>query len=321
MTYSASRAASGQFLIRAALAAAIALPFAHPAAAAQMTARPLPPNARFAVGHRALGSDVIRRLTHSRKARAASKVAHFAYPYGLAADSRGNVYVTNFNANSVSLIAPSFHATKGVITQGLTSPISVAVDPLGYVFVGSVAGGNGYVTKFLAAQPVLSITANASVPSSIAVDEFDDLYIVGNGGIAADDPYGNSIFGLEYTGYNIISVAVGNGNVYGFLNDNYLVGNGSVLLRSGGLQAIVGPAGSVTPVGAACGDTLCWYSDSTNDTLTVSTGNGTNSTSLGYQPAGVAYDSLHKRVFVADPVNNTVHVYNPQTLALEKTIT
>ncbi|MBV9103453.1 MAG: hypothetical protein JO060_07660, partial [Candidatus Eremiobacteraeota bacterium] len=62
-------------------------------------------------------------------------------------------------------------------------------------------------------------------------------------------------------------------------------------------------------------------SDSTNDTLTVSTGNGTNSTSLGYQPAGVAYDSLHKRVFVADPVNNTVHVYNPQTLALEKTIT
>jgi DNA-binding beta-propeller fold protein YncE len=85
--------------------------------------------------------------------------------------------------------------------------------------------------------------------------------------------------------------------------------------------AIVGPAGAVTPVGSACGIRLCWYSDSSTDTLWVNNGSNTAEVSVGYDPGGVAFDELHNRVFVAGPLNNAVHVYNAQTLALEKTIT
>jgi len=318
-----SRAACGRLVLRTALVAAIALPAALPAVAAQEMARPLQPSARFAQARSHVsGSALAQRLIHSHRAHRAAKTAHFNFPYGLAADAFGNVYVTNYEANTVSVIGANLKATAGIITQGLSLPISIAVDPVGSVFVGNATSSStGYITKFTNAQPVLTIETNATDPGSIAVDQFDDLYIISYGGIAADDAYGNSIFASEYAGYNLYAVAVGNTGVYAFNDNSYLFGNGSYLLRTDGLQSIVGPAGAVAPAGAACGDGLCWYSDSATDTLWVNNGSNPNSVNLGYVPTGVAYDQLHNRVFVADPLNNVVHIYNAQTLAFEKTIT
>ena len=233
--------AAQMLLLRAAVAAALVLPLGLPAAAAPMAAHQLPQSARFAPArsHAFTAADAFR-ATRSHKANKAAKTAHFNYPYGVGADVAGNVYVTNFGTNDISVINSKLKATAGVINQGLSGPVSVT--------------------------------------------------------------------------------AVGNGNVYAFIDDNYLLGNGSVLLRSDALQAVVGPAGAVTPIGAACGLTLCWYTDTSSDTLWVNNGSNTNDVALGYVPGGVALDQLHNRVFVADPLNNAVHVYNAQTLAAEKTI-
>ena len=197
--------------------------------------------------------------------------------------------MTNFNTSSVALIKPTFVTTFNVITKGVANPLSVAVDPIGQVFVGNTAGGgNGNVTKYAGGQLVQTITANAGYPFSIAVDAFDDLFVAGSGGIAADDAYGNSLFAPEYSGYNIVSVATGNTNVYAFVNGDYLIGNGSLLLRTDSLQAIVGPTGSVAPNGAACGDGFCWYSDASADTLTINNGVNANAIYCRTSPAGSA---------------------------------
>ena len=309
-------------LLRAALAAAIALPVALPASAGTMRTRPLPLSARFAPAqiHAAGPTEAFRRL-HSR-AHGNKKTAHFSFPYGLAADSLGNVYVANYDANTISMIGTNLKASSQVLSQNVISPLSLAVDSTGALFVGNTGGGGtGNVVKFVGGQPVLTITQNTAFPSSIAVDEFDDLYVVANQGVAVDDAYGNTIYGPGYAGYDIDCVAIGNASLYAFINDNYLAGNGSVMLRTSGLQSITGPDSATSPVGAACGANLCWYSDSASNALFVNNGSNVDSVSLGYLPGGVALDVPHNRVFVADPLNNAVHVYDAQNLSLEKTIT
>jgi DNA-binding beta-propeller fold protein YncE len=313
----------------AATAAALAVgaPFfallCAPAAAGQMHSAPLPQGAQFAPAQ-AHGSPSVAAYRHAmdlvRKAHGAKKSPHFSYPFGLGSDGLGNVYVTNLASSSVTVVGANLKAIAGVITQGLFQPVSVTADGLGNVYVGNLNSGVGSVTKYTNGQPQMTISANTATPYSIALDAFDDLYVVNGAGIAVDDPYGSQIFGSEYNGYGVVSVAAGNASIYGFFNDGDLVGNGSVFLRTGALQAIVGPTGSTSPLGVACAENACWYSDSADGTLSMSMNGNVNATPLNYTPVGVAYDPTHNRVFVADPANNAVHVYNPSTLALEKTI-
>jgi hypothetical protein len=73
--------------------------------------------------------------------------------------------------------------------SNIASPISVAVDD---VFAGSVFGG---VYKYQSnGTLVQTITANTAYPFSIAVDQFDDLYVTSLNNVAVDDPNGNSLF-------------------------------------------------------------------------------------------------------------------------------
>jgi DNA-binding beta-propeller fold protein YncE len=119
-------------------------------------------------------------------------------------------------------------------------------------------------------------------------------------------------------------VAIGAPNVYTFYSDGGAFGDISVGLRGNTLQYIVGPLSSEEPLGAACSQTqsLCWTGDTTNETLTEATLPGSGfSQSIGYQPAGLAVDPVRNRLYVADPINNAVHVYNASSLAFEKTLT
>jgi DNA-binding beta-propeller fold protein YncE len=310
-------------LLRASLAVALFLPLAHAASAAQETATPLSPGARFAQLHRTYVSPsatLHRLLARARIHDAAKKAKHFQFPYGLAADPAGNVFVTNYNTNSVATISPAFKITDNVISQGLNGPVSIAVGPNDALYVGSTGGG-GYVERYAGGTPQQSITSYAAEPYSIAVDQFDDLYVVDAAGIAVDDESGNALYGPGYSGYGIVSFALGNGAAYAFTNEDYLVGSGSVFLRSGGLQGIVGPTGSVDPIAATCGNNNCWYSDPSSDTISINNGVNVTAISVPYQPIGIAYDQLHNRLYVADPANGAVHVFNAQTLVLERTLT
>jgi DNA-binding beta-propeller fold protein YncE len=252
------------------------------------------------------------------------KVAHFALPYGVAVDGAGNLYVTNAAVNSVSIVSADYKFSPTTITQGVSVPIGVAADTNGNVYVANATGG---VNKFNSSfAPVQTFTANASAPVGIAVDQAQDLWIVTDTGeLAVDDAYGNSIWSAIFGGSPLLeSVAIGAPNVYAFYDGAAAFGNISVGLRQNSLQYIDGPLSSAEPYGAACAQTqsLCWTTDALNDTLSVATLPGSGfSTSLGYEPIGVAVDTLRNRVYVADPLNNAVHVYNASTLAFEKTLT
>ena len=107
--------------------------------------------------------------------------------------------------------------------------------------------------------------------------------------------------------------------MYGFYNGAFIVGNGSYALRSGNLQFTDGPSGSSNPIGSACAEGFCWYTDSGQDQLIFANGNA-NSVNLGYSPAGLAIDVPHNRLYIAGPTHNEIHFYNLATPALEKTL-
>ncbi|MBV9647303.1 MAG: hypothetical protein JO043_07565 [Candidatus Eremiobacteraeota bacterium] len=311
---------AGRTLLRTSLAAAMLFPLAHPALAAHSFGKALPNGTRFQQA-RLTAANPAAMFRKQWAHRSTKNGGHFHFPYGLAADALGNVFVANSQSNTVAMISPKLKATDGVITQQLNGPASVAVGADQTIFVGNLGVSGGYVERYSGSTPQQTITANAAAPYDIAADQFNDLYVVYNGGIALDDPSGNSLYGPEYQSYGIFSVAVGNANVYGFVNNDVLMGSGSVFLRSGMLQSIFGPTNAAEPVGAACGNGMCWFSDAGKDTINILATNAISTGILNYSPAGVAYDRLHNRIFVADPQNNAVHIYNAQTLALEKNIT
>ena len=262
---------------------------------------------------------IFRRLHAHHNAK---KVGHFAYPYGVGIDGLGNVYVTDVDLNAVVIIDPAGKVLPTTITSGVSTPISVTTDTYGDVYVGNL--GNDTVTKYNGSFSLLqTITANTSTPLSIAVDQAQDLYLINGTGLAIDDPYGNSISSNIYRG-SLYSVAVGGPNVYTFFDGEAAFGDTSVALRGRTLQYIDGPLEGATPVGAACAATqsLCWTTDVQNDAIDEATLPGSSfAEGVGYAPVGVAYDPVRNRIYVSDPLNKAIHVYNATSLALEKTIT
>ena len=305
--------------LRAALAAAIALPLAAPAAASTLV--PISP-VYHQFGNGVSPAKALFQRIHAH--RNAGKVSHFTFPYGLGIDGSGNVYVADVDANRIEIINPDYKVLSNAITTGVSSPVSVATDTYGDVYVGNVGNG-GTVTKYNSNfSLVQTITANTSSAYSIAVDQAQDLYLVTGSGLAVDDPYGNSISSDIFGGPELFSVAIGGPNVYTFFDATAAFGDTSVALRGLTLQYEDGPLFGVEPAGAACAATqsLCWTTDAGNNALDEATLPGSSvAQGLGYEPVGIAYDPVRNRIYVADPVNKAVHVYTATTLASLKTIT
>jgi sugar lactone lactonase YvrE len=141
---------------------------------------------------------------------AGAQTAHFAgavqtlgsgfnYPGGVAVDASGNVYVSNFNNNSVQEILAvngSIPASPTIVTlsSSFAAPTNVAVDAKGDVFV--TVGDNevpGPVYEIVAVNgsiPASNPTINAlgsgfSAPEGIAVD--------GSGNVFVADTYNNAV--------------------------------------------------------------------------------------------------------------------------------
>ena len=246
------------------------------------------------------------------------QIAHFAFPFGLATDKFGDLFVTNFDANDVVEVTPALKVLPRKISQQVSDPLSVAVDGSADIFVGN---SNGTITKYSSKGALLgTITANASYPFGIAVDQFQDVFILTPTGLAIDDASGAQVLASVATG-TFYSVTLGDPDVFTFYNNGFFGGNGSLALRGGGLQFAAGPSGSAVAVGSACLVDRCWYDDATNDLLNFSTAGNVLETRLSYSPAGVAYDPLHDRIFVADPADNEIEIYNAKTIAFERSLT
>ena len=301
---------------RAALTAALALPLAAPAPASSLM-----PVSQFGqqLQGQGLSPKFVFQKLHAH--HSSKKPGHFSFPYGLGIDGAGNLYVGNIDSEKIVIVSPDYKVLTNTITSGISTPVSVATDTYGDVYVGNE--GNNTVTKYNSSLSLVqTITANTSAPYSIAVDQAQDVYLITGSGLAVDDPYGNSISSNIYSG-SLDSVAVGGPNVYTFYNNFAAFGNISVALRGAALQYLDGPLNSAVPAGSACSATqsFCWYDDSQNNVLYAASLPGYGySVGLSYTPVGLAYDPVRNRVYIADPSNNAIHVYNASTLALEKTI-
>lgn len=142
------------------------------------------------------------------------------YPYGVAVDTRGDVYVANSGLGKVlkeNLSTSGY--SESSIGSGLYFPASIAIDPNGNVYIADT-DNNRVLKETLSggAYTQTQISSGFLVPYGIAVDGSGNVYIAdtGNNRVLKETPSGSSY--VEKTiasGSNFVAVAVDSGgNVY-----------------------------------------------------------------------------------------------------------
>ncbi|MGA9063371.1 MAG: NHL repeat-containing protein [Terracidiphilus sp.] len=138
------------------------------------------------------------------------------YPYGVAIDASGNVWVTDYNtaANSLSEFSPAegpLSPSTGDTGGGLTAPFGIAIDSSGNVWVTNSNGANS-ISEFSSTGMAISLSSGdtgggLNIPEGIAIDKSGNVWVanVGNnsisefnsGGSAVSGTSGDTLGGLE----------------------------------------------------------------------------------------------------------------------------
>ncbi len=96
-------------------------------------------------------------------------------PDAVAVDGSGNVYVANFQGNTVSVFAPGATSPTATLT-GLSSPNNLIVDGSGNLYVAN--RGNNTVSKFTSGATTPSATLTGlSGPGAMTFDSNGNLYV------------------------------------------------------------------------------------------------------------------------------------------------
>ncbi len=157
-----------------------------------------------------------------------------SYPYRVAVDATGNVYISDTQGNQIlkETLANGAYTESVVASTGLATPYGIAVDGSGNVYVAD-NGHNRVVKETLSGssytQTVVSTTA-LSYPTGVAADVSGNLYIAdtGHGRILVERPSGGSYIetALTYASNfaQITGIAVdSSGNIYVSDIDNWAV--------------------------------------------------------------------------------------------------
>jgi uncharacterized repeat protein (TIGR01451 family) len=250
--------------------------------------------------------------------------ARFSYLFGIAADSVGNVYVTDFS-NTIRKITPAGVVTTLAGTPGVHGsadgtgsgaqfwqPWGIAVDSAGNVYVADQA--NSTIRKITPAGAVSTIAGAAAVagsadgsgtaarfnsPAGIAVDSAGNLYVA--------DTYNQTLRKITSAGVvttlagtaGAIGSADGTGNAARFNYPNGLTVIGSTVYVADTYNMTirkVTSAGVVTTFAGAAG--------------VYGSANGTGSAARLNSPYGVAATSTGT-IYVADAGNNEIRKITP----------
>jgi sugar lactone lactonase YvrE len=112
-------------------------------------------------------------------------------PFGMARDASGNIYVTNYTANTISKYS-STGAYIGAMstTTAFISPTAIAFDSGGNCYVLNYNGGAGVVYKYNASGAQISSNyipgTGLKKTYGMAIDASDNLYITNFGGNGAN---------------------------------------------------------------------------------------------------------------------------------------
>ena len=97
----------------------------------------------------------------------------FSYPFGVAVDAAGDVFVANTGNNAVKEVLPNGTITP--IGSGFSTPEGVAVDAAGDVFVANY--GNSAVKEVLPNGTITPTGSGFSSPQGVAVDAAGDVFV------------------------------------------------------------------------------------------------------------------------------------------------
>jgi streptogramin lyase len=148
-----------------------------------------------------------------------------SYPYRVAVDASGDVYISDTQNNRVlkETLANGVFTESVVVSTGLATPYGVAVDGSGNVYIAD-NGHNRVVKETLSGNSYTQTvvpTSALSYPTGVAVDASGDLYITdtGHGRILIETPSGGSYVetALTYASNfaQITGIAVdSSGNIY-----------------------------------------------------------------------------------------------------------
>ncbi len=131
--------------------------------------------------------------------------ANFNFPYGLAIDAAGNVWVGNFKGNSVTELTSSGGLAGYFTPSGanFNAPVGVAIDAADNVWVtnggfpSSAIGNDGSVSELLAGCSSSSCTGLNFDPSGADFDKPVGVAIAATGNVWVPNSLGNSVIELR----------------------------------------------------------------------------------------------------------------------------
>ena len=248
----------------------------------------------------------------SLAASSAAATHPLSYPYGMAVDAKGNLYVANSTSNQILVYSPTHtQVTSKTITTNISVPSGVAFDTSGNLWVANQSGNN--ITEYgPTGTPITSGTISTGInnPQAIAFDGLGDLWV--NNRYSELAMYAASQNSPLVTTSTTLVTAIATHQM------NMVLGTDSLSDLIEISTWLVNPNGAnVSFIALTCyaagydvaGNLYCGNQD---HTLTVMTPAGTVSTvaQLGFFPTGLALDTKRGYIYVANGGANTIAVYN-----------
>ena len=239
------------------------------------------------------------------------------------ATENGDLYVTNYGSNSVSVIAGT--TDVGTVNVGV-GPVALAYDSAnGYVYVAN-AGSNS--VSVISGTTVVATIGVGTAPDGVAYDNWSgDIYVSNGGsdsvsiisqgtnGVISTIPVGSSPAGLAYTfgsptGYNGVYIA------------NSGSGNMSVIIPITKVPENFGVGAKPTSVALdnRNGDLLVTNRGSDTVDVVVPATTIAATIPVGGAPYGVAYDSANGYAYVTNSGSDSMSVISTATNSVVGTV-
>jgi DNA-binding beta-propeller fold protein YncE len=233
-----------------------------------------------------------------------------SFPFGVAVDSAGNVYIADTGHNAIQKWTAADNTLTPLVSSGLSGPIGVAVDAMGDVFIADT--GNNAIEEWTPAIGIVTplVSSGLSTPFAVAVDAAGNVYIAdtGNDAIKEWTAASQTVRTLASAGLgqpNGVAVdAAGNVYIGDFKNNAIVLWTAANNTLTTLVPAMDGADG--VAVDTAGNVYVADYENNTIQEWTAASGTVAALASSGlYNPGAVAVDRIGN-IYIADTYNNLI---------------